>query len=52
MLAEMNLNLLKKIEEMTLYMIEQSKEIKSLKEENKNFQLLSDRIYKLENPSK
>ncbi|MEP6804590.1 MAG: hypothetical protein ABI892_08705, partial [Flavobacterium sp.] len=27
MLAEMNLNLLKKIEEMTLYMIEQNKQI-------------------------
>ena len=31
MLAEMNLNLLKKMEEMTLYMIEQHKQITDLK---------------------
>lgn len=31
MLAEMNMNLLKKMEEMTLYMIEQNKQIIDLK---------------------
>jgi hypothetical protein len=34
MLAEMNMGLLKKIEELTLYMIEQKKEIEELKTEN------------------
>lgn len=42
MLAEMNMSLLKKMEEMTLYMIEQNKEIK----------LLKDKMGKLENTSK
>ena len=36
MLAEMNLNLLKKVEELTLYMIEMKKEIEILKKNNKN----------------
>jgi len=35
MLAEMNMNLLKKIEEMTLYMIEQNKRIEKLEKEKK-----------------
>jgi hypothetical protein len=44
MLAEMNMNLLKKIEELTLYMIEQNKEIEKLKintiEQNKKIATL------------
>ena len=36
MLAEMNMSLLKKMEEMTLYMIEQNKSIEDLKKEIKN----------------
>ena len=59
MLAEMNMNLLKKIEELTLYMIEQekkseiqSKEIDSLNKKNKNYELILERIIKLENQSK
>lgn len=35
MLAEMNMSLLKKMEEMTLYMIEQNKRIEKLEKENK-----------------
>jgi hypothetical protein len=34
MLGEMNMNLLKKIEELTLYMIEMKKDVNTLKEEN------------------
>ena len=49
MLAEMNLSLLKKMEEMTLYMIEQSKEIKNLKKENEVLRSFSDRLSKVEN---
>ena len=56
MLAEMNMSLLRKIEELTLYMIEQekkntvqSKEIESLKKENLKFQSIMERIVKLEN---
>lgn len=45
MLAEMNMSLLKKIEEMTLYMIEMKKENESLK---CNYQLLEKRIQKIE----
>lgn len=52
MLAEMNMNLLKKIEELTLYMIEQSKEIKALKKENESFKILSERFSKIENKLK
>lgn len=59
MLAEMNMALLKKIEELTLYMIEQekkntlqSKEIDILKKENLNFQLIIERVVKLENQTK
>jgi hypothetical protein len=47
-LAEMNMNLLKKVEELTLYMIEQSKEIETLKKENKSFSTLSERFSKIE----
>lgn len=52
MLAEMNMNLLKKIEEMTLYMIEQSKEIEVLKKENESFKTLSERLSQIENQLK
>ncbi|WP_291286057.1 tail fiber protein [Flavobacterium sp.] len=48
MLAEMNLSLLKKMEEMTLYMIEQNKEITSLKKENENLKSFSERLLKVE----
>ncbi|PWK02273.1 hypothetical protein BC749_101336 [Flavobacterium araucananum] len=48
MLAEMNLNLLKKMEEMTLYMIEQNREIKNLKKENETLKTLSDRLSRVE----
>ena len=47
-LGEMNAKLLQKIEELTLYTIQQSKEIQDLKEENKSFKLLSERLEKLE----
>ncbi|OMQ12526.1 tail fiber protein [[Flexibacter] sp. ATCC 35103] len=49
MLADMNMSLLKKIEEMTLYMIEQGKEIKNLKKENEALRTFSDRLSKIEN---
>ena len=49
MLAEMNLSLLKKMEEMTLYMIEQSKDIKNLKKENEILKTFSERLSKVEN---
>lgn len=48
MLAEMNMNLLKKVEEMTLYMIEQNKEMKSLKKENEILKTFSERLSKVE----
>ncbi|AUP78825.1 tail fiber protein [Flavivirga eckloniae] len=58
MQAEMDMNLLKKIEELTLYTIEQQKKIESLeeqvskvnmlKEENKTLKCLIERITKLE----
>ncbi|OXA94870.1 vacuolar protein sorting family 37 protein [Flavobacterium hercynium] len=48
MLAEMNMSLLKKIEELTLYMIEQNKEVKELREENKILKSLSERLSDLE----
>ena len=51
MLAEMNMNLLKKVEELTLYMIEQQKknkeqtsEIDALKKENQVIKLMLERI--------
>lgn len=47
-LSEMNIKLLQKIEEMTLYMIEQNKQIKDLKNENQNFKLISERLSKIE----
>ncbi|MCV9932815.1 hypothetical protein OIU80_11020 [Flavobacterium sp. LS1R47] len=47
-LGEMNAKLLQKIEELTLYSIQQSKEIQTLKEENKSFKTLSERLSKIE----
>ncbi|MNL17066.1 hypothetical protein D3C87_1381380 [compost metagenome] len=41
MLAEMNMNLLKKIEEMTLYMIEMKKEIEK---QNEEIQILKTKL--------
>jgi hypothetical protein len=58
-LSEMNIKLLQKVEELTLYTIEQekknniqSKEIETLKKENQAFKSLSERLFKLENQSK
>ncbi|KQW99225.1 DUF4200 domain-containing protein [Flavobacterium sp. Root420] len=48
-LGEMNAKLLQKIEELTLYMIEQNKEIKELKKENESFKSVLSRISKFEN---
>ena len=47
MLAEMNMNLLKKMEEITLYMIEMKKEIGILKSENKDLKSDMTKIKKL-----
>ena len=47
-LGEMNAKLLQKIEELTLYSIQQSKEIEVLKEENKSFKTLAERLSKIE----
>lgn len=47
-LGEMNAKLLQKIEELTLYSIQQAKEIEVLKEENKSFKTLSERLAKIE----
>ena len=59
MLAETNMSLLKKMEEMTLYMIEQQKknkeqttEIDALKNENQIIKLILERLSKLENQLK
>jgi hypothetical protein len=66
MLAEMNMGLLKKVEELTLYMIQQEKknntqkkeiefskrEIEKLKEENESFKTLFERHLKIENKLK
>lgn len=59
MLAEMNMSLLNKVEELTLYMIEQQKknkeqtsEIDALKKENQVIKLMLERISKLENQLK
>ncbi|BFP41770.1 hypothetical protein FGF1_26150 [Flavobacteriaceae bacterium GF1] len=48
MLAEMDMNLLKKIEELTLYTIQQEKEIEKLKLQNKKLLELQSRLKKLE----
>ncbi|MCV9928169.1 hypothetical protein OIU83_10920 [Flavobacterium sp. LS1R49] len=51
-LGEMNAKLLQKIEELTLYSIQQSKEIQTLKDENKSFKLLSERVSRIEQQQK
>jgi len=48
MQAEMDMNLLKKIEELTLYTIQQQKEIESLKKENKEIKLLNSKLIELQ----
>lgn len=55
LIAEMNMSLLKKVEELTLYAIEQEKKIKiqsvaidTLKKENESFKNLSERLSKIE----
>jgi len=47
-LGEMNAKLLQKIEELTLYIIEQNKEIEDLKCQNQNFKVVFDRLSKIE----
>ncbi|MET3018380.1 hypothetical protein [Flavobacterium hydatis] len=51
-LSEMNIKLLQKIEEMTLYMIEQNKKILVLEKQNEKFSALERRLEKMENGSK
>ena len=46
--AEMDAKLLEKIEELTLYSIEQNKQIKKLQEENSEFKKQAEKIEKLE----
>ena len=45
--GEVQAALLKKIEEMTLYIIQQDKELNELKEQNKRLTLLQDQIDEL-----
>ncbi|SNR79697.1 tail fiber protein [Flavobacterium sp. ov086] len=47
-LSEMNIKLLQKIEELTLYVIEQDKDIKDLKSQNEVFRGLIEKMSKLE----
>ncbi len=47
-LGEMDSKLLQKIEELTLYTIQQQKEIQNLKEENKELKTLASRLAKVE----
>jgi hypothetical protein len=51
-LGEMNAKLLQKIEELTLYSIQQSKEIEALREESKSFKALSERLSRIEQKMK
>lgn len=51
-LAEMNMALLKKVEELTLYMIEMKKENEAVKKENQKFQEIFERLNKIENQLK
>ncbi|MEO9512555.1 MAG: hypothetical protein ABJN84_11015 [Flavobacteriaceae bacterium] len=48
MQAEMDMNLLKKIEELTLYTIQQEKKIKKLERENQKLKSLSNRLSEIE----
>ncbi|STC93854.1 hypothetical protein [Chryseobacterium carnipullorum] len=47
-IGEFQIKLLQKIEELTLYSIEQNKQIKKLQEENKTLKSQSEKINKLE----
>jgi chitodextrinase len=47
-IGEMNSKLLRKVEELTLYIIDQEKKINKLSEENKELKLLKDRILEIE----
>lgn len=47
-LGEMNAKLLQKIEELTLYIIEQNREIEVLKSQNQNLKVVFDRLSKIE----
>jgi hypothetical protein len=49
MLAEMNMSLLKKIEELTLYSIEQNKKIETQSKEIETLKDLVVRVTKIEN---
>ncbi|WP_276381613.1 tail fiber protein [Flavobacterium sp. H4147] len=44
MLAEMNMSLLKKIEELTLYVIKQNKEIETLKKQDENTRMILEKV--------
>jgi hypothetical protein len=48
MLAEMNMKLLQKIEELTLYLIQQQTEIEELKKSNQSLQSLAERVLQME----
>ena len=48
-IGEFQIKLLQKIEELTLYSIEQNKQIKKLQEENSEFKKQAEKIEKLEN---
>ncbi|MCP4180215.1 MAG: hypothetical protein GY756_20820, partial [bacterium] len=48
MVAEMNMNLLKKVEELTLYTIEQEKKINKLEKENEKLKSLSEQLIKIQ----
>ncbi len=48
LLAEMNIKLLQKVEELTLYIIEQEKRLKKVEEKNINLKLLEERLKKIE----
>ena len=47
-LGDMNMRLLKKIEELTLYTIQQQKEIEGLKKENKAVKLMNKKLLELQ----
>ncbi|MNX47018.1 hypothetical protein D3C86_775680 [compost metagenome] len=51
-LSEMNIKLLQKIEELTLYSIEQNNKIGKLEEQNKKLMDLEKRLEKIESNSK
>ncbi|SHM96994.1 hypothetical protein [Flavobacterium chilense] len=51
-LSEMNIKLLQKIEELTLYTIDQNEKIKELERQNKKLDNIEKRLKKIENASK